>query len=235
MKLKILSLLLLFSLSQKTKAQNKIESFEIYGIHNPTLKDSTRIMLSHTTDEHTFIHIGTLNPSKPKLQRIHHNIQCQAYPEVFSTTQKCDTLSFTDLPYSNTDEKNYKHKIYTFYNTEKYNDIIVYYHPKEKIEELKKRYNVTTSSNTQLNTIKYNQYYVDEDEKELFNLTYRLDENRNAYIDKLNYVEGEENNPDYDYNNDNLLFIYKIITDFKIIKSEITINNNSIFKNHCQD
>jgi len=228
------SLLIIIVLSSCTNAQNQIQIFEIYGRHNLKLKDSTRIMLSYTTDDETFMQIGELNKTKPKLQRIHYDIHCLNFPEVFSTIQNIDTLSFASLPYFQSKEKNYVHKIYTYYNIEKYNDLIVYYHTENSINELSRNYNVNTSPDFELYTVKYNNSH-EEFDSDAFKSMYVLDENRKVYFDRLNYKEGEENAQDYDYNNQNLLFIYKKMKKFKVIKSEILMNNKSIFKDNCQN
>lgn len=228
------SLLIIMIVSSCTNAQNQIQVFEIYGKHNPKLKDSTRIMLSHTTDDETFMQIGELNKTKPKLQRIHYDINCQKFPEVFSTTQKIDTLSFTSLPYFQSEEENYVHQIYTYYNIEKYNDLIVHYHTENSINKLASIYNVNTTPDIELFTVKYKSSH-EEFDSDAFKIKYVLDENRKVYYDKLNYKEGEENAQDYDFNNQNLFFIYKKMKKFKVIKSEILMNNKSIFKNNCQN
>lgn len=212
---------------KKEQIQNKIESFEIYGRSNPLLNDSSKIMLSYTTDEETFMSLDDINEVNPKMKRIHKNIHLQSFPEIFTTNKKINTLSFTDLPYSNSTEINYIHKIFTFYNTNNYNDLIVYYHPIEKIDQLAHVYNIKTTPDFVLYTINYNDNHEDLESNQ-FKQSYILDKKRKAYINKLNYVTGEENATDYDYNNTNLLFIYKKIKRFNVINKEILIDNESV-------
>lgn len=231
MKMRLIIFLTLF-VHLSVFSQKKIESFDVYGRYNPALKDSSKVMLSHTTDEDTFMHIGTLHQVKPRMLRIHSNINCQKYPEVFSTIKKLDTLSFTAFPYYNLEEKNYKHKIYTFSDTENYNDFIVFYHPRKNIEQLSTLHNVHSTPDFYLFTQQYNNSH-EEFESDQFKDKYTLDQKRQVYIDQLNYVDGEENKIDYDYNNQNLLFIYKKIKSFTILKKEIEIDNEVVFKSHC--
>lgn len=238
--IKQILLIFLFVLSCSCKYSNpktKIESFDVYGRYNPNLKDSSRIMLSYTTDEETFMHIGKLKGEKPIMQRIHGNIYSRKFPEIFSTIKKLDTLSFTSLPNQNSTELKYIHKIYTFCNKENFNDFIVYYHPQYKIDQLA----VMLDSNPTLDldlipdfkslTIKYNDNHA-EIKSDKFKRQYVLDKKRNAYRDKWNYVDGEENAKDYDFNNKSLFFIYKRMKEFDVSNQEITIDDNSIFKVH---
>ncbi|MCV9933611.1 hypothetical protein OIU80_15100 [Flavobacterium sp. LS1R47] len=243
------------------------ESFQVYGRHTPELKENSKFMLSNGLhEEETFMHIGKLSAVKPKLQRVyvkgHH---CIKFPEVYTTTKKADTISFTSLPYSNSENKEYKPKIYTFNNIENFNDFIVYhfedkdnYHPfsylykdgglyyskhfGEKLdlnEELSKSEfsqisGIDFAPNLVLYTPKYKSYDADIENEE-FKLNYTLDEKRNAYINKLNYVAGEENTADYDYNNTNLLYIYKKINTFITTQKSFLIEEKSIFKDHCKE
>lgn len=243
------------------------ESFQVYGRHTPELKENSKFMLSNGLNkEETFMHIGKLNVSTSKLQRVYlKGHRCIQFPEVYTTNKKADTISFSSLPYEASGDKDYKATIYSFYNTEKFNDFIVYYfaddqnkHPfsyyykdgglyynshfgeKQNLEdELNKSEfaqisRVDFAPNIILSSPKYKMYESDT-ESEFFKLNYSLDEKRNAYINKLNYVAGEENKEDYDYNNTNLLNIYKKISTFDTMKSSFLIEEKSIFKDHCKE
>lgn len=243
------------------------ESFQVYGRHTPELKDSTKFMLSNGLhEEETFMHIGKLSAVNPKLQRVYvKGHRCIQFPEVYTTTKKADTISFTSLPYSYSENKGYKPTIYTFNNTEKFNDFIVNhfedkenYHPfsylykdgglyyskhfgeKQDLNdaltesEFAQISGIDFEPNLILYTPKYKRYDNDI-ENELFKLNYTLDEKRNAYISQLNYVAGEENTKDYDYNNTNLLYIYKKINTSNKFQSTFLIEEKSIFKDHCKE
>lgn len=244
------------------------ESFQVYGRYTPELKENSKFMLSNGLDKgETFMHIGKLSAVNPKLQRVyvkgHHCIQ---FPEVYTTTKKVDTISFSSFPYDNLRAKDFKPTIYTYNNTEKFNDFIVYHfsdHPNyhafsylfkdnvmyEDEDDYSKKQNLNDALKESefgqisgidfepkivLSTLKYNIRESDTEDIN-FKLNYNLDEKRNAYINKLNYVAGEENAEDYDYNNTNLLYIYKKIDTFIKFQKAFLIEEKSIFKDHCKE
>lgn len=244
------------------------ESFLVYGRHTPELKENSKFMLSNNLhEEETFLHVGKLDGLKPRLQPIYvKGHRCIKFPEVYTTDKKTDTISFTSLPYYlDISAQDYQSKIYTFYNTDKFNDFIVYYFKKDgnftpfsylyrdgglhygkhfgekqNLEEA-----LSESEFAQISKIDFSPkiivstplYNMNESdfETDLFNQNYYLDEKRNAYISKYNYEAGEENNENYDYNNTNLLNIYKMISTFEIFKSPFVSEGKSIIKDHCKD
>lgn len=244
------------------------ESFLVYGRHTPELKENSKFMLSNNLyEEETFLHVGKLDGLKPRLQPIYvKGHRCIKFPEVYTTNKKTDTISFTSLPYYlDVAAQDYQSKIYTFYNTDKFNDFIVYYFKKDgnftpfsylyrdgglhygkhfgekqNLEEA-----LSESEFAQISKIDFSPkiivstplYNMNESdfETDLFKQNYYLDEKRNAYISKYNYEAGEENNENYDYNNTNLLNIYKMISTFETFKSPFVSEGKSIIKDHCKD
>jgi hypothetical protein len=67
----------------------------------------------------------------------------------------------------------------------------------------------------------------------IFKFNYKFDERRNAYVDSLNYREGEEKQVDYDFNNKNIIYKYDKLTNFIQFKSNIVIDETPIFTEKC--
>jgi hypothetical protein len=240
-------------------------AFSVYSRKNEKFKDTTKFMLSYGLyDEETFIHIGSLKSNLPRMKRIfkkgHH---CVSFPYLYPVTKKCDTISFSSLPYMR--EEKYIPEIYTFINKEKHNDYIVYYHKNnpnnqpfyyqykngvlyyddkasEKVDlnsELKKSEFANISSiDYSTDEIYVSQLYKNLDEdvnSDIFKHNYKFDTQKNAYINFLNYVEGEENTKDYDYNNTNIFFKYTRNSNFVKNEKLFVIDQNPIFKEYCSD
>lgn len=239
------------------------ESFYIYGRHDKKLKSESKFMLSNGLgEEETFIKVGALDNKTPQLRRIFQkNNHCFKYPEIYNTKQKGDTISLSSIPYGSQTEKSLP-TIYTFYNKNHYNDFIVIhykqdykYEPfsyffkdnilyygdhggkKEDLKEYLKESSFSGISKTVFSpeeiliTPLYKDYEIDD--KELFNAQYSFQESKNAFIDKFNYVENEENTSDYEYNNTNILNQYKRIDSYIKFDKKFNIDEKAIFIYDC--
>lgn len=78
----------------------------------------------------------------------------------------------------------------------------------------------------------YNEFNGSDEE---FNLNFEFNKHKNAWINKLNYVDNEEKSKDYDYNTINILFEYQQINDFSKQKSKIIIDEKPIFPSPYND
>ncbi|TRX38018.1 hypothetical protein FNW52_03710 [Flavobacterium sp. ZT3R18] len=239
------------------------KSFYIYGRHDKNLKNESKFMLSNGLgEEETFIKMGTLDGKTPQLKRIFQKgNHCFKYPEVYSTKQKTDTISVSSIPYGYQEEK-LTPTIYTFYNTNHYNDFVIIhykqdykYEPfsylfkdnilyygdhggkKEDLKEHLKESNFSAISQTIFNPEEIlltplYKNYVIED-KELFNEQYSFIESKNSFIDKFNYTENEEKSPDYEYNNTSILNQYKRIDSLIKFDKKFNIEEDAIFIYNC--
>lgn len=242
-------------------------SFTLYGRHNNNIKDSSKFMLSNgLTEEETFLRLGTLNDNAPNLKRVfkpgHH---CIVYPYVYVTSSKSDTISFASHPYQEIGNKAYKPEIYTFYNTEHYNDFIAFYHKDDfnnhpfsyLYKDEKLFYSETSYGEKQdlttalkdgelddLSNIEFSpkeiycapgyKTYDNTTDEETFRQNYKFNAQKNAFINVLNYKEGEEKKPDFDYNNENILYRYTRIFNPGIVSKKISIEQTPIFEEHCK-
>lgn len=78
----------------------------------------------------------------------------------------------------------------------------------------------------------YNEFNGNDEE---FNLNFEFNKDKNAWINKLNYVDNEENSKDYDYNTINILYEYQQLNDFTKQKSAIKIDQKPIFISNYED
>lgn len=76
----------------------------------------------------------------------------------------------------------------------------------------------------------YNEFNGDEEE---FNLNFEFNKDKNAWINKLNYVNNEEKSKDY--NTINILYEYQQLNDFTKQESTIKINQKPIFISNYED
>jgi hypothetical protein len=243
------------------------EAFTLYGRHNKDLNGSAHVMVSYGFyDEETFLHFGTLKNPIPTLKRVFkEGHRCISFPYIVKSKSKVDTISFSFLPYAGNRPENIQPEIYTFYNTEKYNQFIAIHHEfdrnnepftyqfkenklfyeedaygekrefEEKMSEEEKAINDLdrkSSGNSVYFTPLYNECESTISES-IFKFNYKFDKRKNAYVDSLNYTEGEERRDDYDFNNKSIIYKYDKLTNFIKFKSNITIEQTPIFIEKC--
>mgnify|MGYP003575391124 CR=1 FL=1 len=75
----------------------------------------------------------------------------------------------------------------------------------------------------------YNEFNGSDEE---FNLNFKFNKDKNAWINTLNYVDNEEKAKNYDYNTINILFEYQQLNDFTKQKSAIKIDQKPIFNSN---
>ncbi len=245
------------------------QAFTLYGRHNKKLRDSAHIMVSYGLhDEETFMHIGTLDKKTPKLKRVFkEGHRCISFPYIIRKKMFIDTMSFSFLPYIGNRDDNYIPEVYTFYNTEKYNDFVALHHMVKNndlpftylFKENKLYYDVDTYGEKSDNDkeVKEMELAIKETDGEPsgdaiyftplynecnsvisqsnFSRNYKFDESKNAFINFLNYKEGEERQADYDFNNLNIINKYNRLTNFIQFKDNIKIDQVPIFKEYCNN
>lgn len=206
------------------KPNVKEHSFYIYGRHNKDLKNSSKIYFQGFSEGPTFIGLGKKQAEKPLLTSVfNENPNCVPYPSVAKFEEIPAQILFTDLPYGDDAPKR---AMYTFDNSEKYNDFIAYY-DKDDLEkrpfdaELKgdkiyfgydekgsTKYPLPTKGEDfefvkqllaapqSTDKVFYNPFYNESGEDVNDKLNWKFNESKNAFINFQNYVEGEENRPD---------------------------------------
>lgn len=234
------------------------QHFLIYGRHNPNIKDSSRVYFQGFDDQETFIGFGAKKGDQPLLKKVFNSSpNCVPYPSVAKFKGMLGQISFTDQPFVGHGEESdpqVKRNIYTFANTEKYNDFVAYYlkddsdkrpfYAKIKANKLyfdereaaAKKPLPTTGEDIEFisqivnlpkTTAKvfYNPFYnrSNADVNDLNN--WKFNEKKNAFINFLNYQEGEENKPKEQdaYNKMNIIYQFnnlplsnKVIQPFAI-------------------
>lgn len=108
--------------------------FVLYGRHTKPNNDSTKIMLSYGFyDEETFLQFGALSGGQPKMKRIfkrgHRHI---SFPYVYEVSGNKDIINFAYYPENTYGDKESQPEIYTFNNSEKYNDFIGVFNKKRR-------------------------------------------------------------------------------------------------------
>ncbi|NRS90356.1 hypothetical protein HNQ02_003296 [Flavobacterium sp. 7E] len=150
--------------------------------------------------------------------------------------------------YTFSNPKNYNDFIAIHTEIDRYNQPFTYYYKdnllhysskhygeKEDLDAALKRDGLEgdfTNFNKLLNEIYFTPKYkiVDADSKShAFKFEYTFSESKNAYISK-NYEEGQEYEPDFDYNNTSILYQYKRIENVEKSKMKFTIIQEPIFK-----
>jgi hypothetical protein len=199
--------------------------FYIYGRHNSDLKNGSRIYFQGFQEEPTFIGFGKMQLDQPLLKSVFNpNPNCVSYPSVakFNEVPTQILLSNQSDYQSN---QGLKRNVYTFSNTEKYNDFIAYY---QEDSQDKKPFSATLKGGklffgydekgavkyplptkgedfqfikqileapTSVDKVFYNPFYNQSNENLNDKYNWKFDERKNAYINIHNYVNGEENRP----------------------------------------
>lgn len=199
----------------------------LYGRHNKDVKDSCRIFFQGFQNSETFI---GFEGNKAPLRRVFNpSPNCFSYPYVYKFPGIPGQMIMADKEDNEPNEKQRKtssKNIYTFKNTEKYNDFVAYYleesndrkpfYAKIKGKQLffseddaaQKRplpkdtedfvfVNNIANMPQETNTVRYNPFYKQCTEDIVKDtLNWRFEQKKNAYINFSNYVEGEEYRPD---------------------------------------
>jgi len=222
-------------------------SFYIYGRHNKELKDSSKIYFQGFNDRPTFVGLGKKQAEMPLMKSVfNENPNCVPYPSVAKFGEIPAQLLFTDLPYGNDAPKR---AMYAFDNSEKYNDFIAYYIKDDRDRnpfdaELKDgkiyfgyddkgsaKYPLPTAGEDfefikqilaapqSTEKIFYNPFYKESTADVSDKRNWKFDEGKNAFINFLNYVEGEENRPNEQdaYNKMNIVYQFNLL---KLIQKE---------------
>lgn len=157
----------------------------------------------------------------------------KATPEIYTFENKEKYNDF--IGYYWQEKHNYKPFYYVFKNGKLYYSDDSFGEKKdlnEALEERELRNMVMNLTSTDFIPEKlfitplYNEFKGDEEE---FRLNFKFNEAKNVWINTLNYIEGEENTEDYDYNIINILNEYRILPNFKKTKSNIKIDQTPIF------
>lgn len=212
--------------------------FHIYGRHNKTLNDSVRIYFQSFNEQQTLIGFGKTEANKPLLKAVFNpNPNCVPYPTVAMFKEMPEKILFSDQPFSN--DKELKRNVYTFKNTEKYNDFIAYYieddndkrpfsaklkdgklffdydeegadkRPLPTVGEDFEFINQILAAPKSTDKVFYNPFYNRTAENVNDLNNWKFDESKNAYINLHNYIEGEENTQREDDSYDRVTVVYQ--------------------------
>jgi hypothetical protein len=119
-----------------------------------------------------------------------------------------------------------------FYEEDSYGEKKEFEEKLSEVEEAMKDIDGVPSSNAVYFTPLYNECGSNLSELP-FKFNYKFDKVKNAYIDSLNYSEGEEQHQDYDFNNKNIIYKYDKLTNFMQLKSNVVIDQTPIFIEKC--
>lgn len=247
------------------KPNVKEHSFYLYGRHNKDLKTTTRIYFQGFNEDPTFIGLGKKQGEKPLLRSVlNENPNCVPYPSVAKFGEVPAEILFTDAPYGDDAPKR---NVYTFENPEKYNDFIAYYAKEDRDRrpfdaELKggkihfgyddkgsTKYPLPTKGEDfefikqildapqSTDKVFYNPFYNESVENVNDKLNWKFDEGKNAFINFLNYVEGEENRPDEQdaYNKMNIVYQFNLLKLGKKQPADFAREAKPLFVATCKE
>lgn len=239
-------------------------SFALWGRHNKVTGDSTRIYFSHFEEGGNFIALKTAHEAVPVLQRVFNtDANCVPYPSVHKFAGMPDTLLLSNMP-ANDDGNDvaevYSFPNPERYN----DFLLYYFKPDAEHrpfyatiregqlnfdrdefaknqplpgegEDLEFITEMSKMAGRDLpDTMLINPYYKDCDEDVLDTLNFRYDVAKNAFINFLNYEEGEEYTQPQDYyNRCFILYPFRKLGHFIRDRRTITITETPLFQATC--
>ncbi|MET4082176.1 hypothetical protein ABIB40_002132 [Pedobacter sp. UYP30] len=240
--------------------------FTIFGRQNKYLADSTRIMFSGFQGYENYIGTQKLANNKPLMKQVlNRDANCAPFPIVYTFKGDHEALSFFNKPFQD-EENQDKNVVYNFKNEQNYNDFIAVYTKSTNDERpyfamakngglffegtifAKKEPLLKDVENAQLlrksiehnfnpADIYYNPFYGAE-AKDIKDDTsnYIFDVKKNAYLDKLNYVAGEELKPDDNsFNSKNIYYRFEALKTVTESKVPSQLNHQPIFNYKCDN
>jgi len=162
-------------------------------------------------------------------------------PEIYTFTNKENYNDFIGFYFE--DKHQYKPFYYQFKNGKLYHDEDSFSEKEDLEAAMQENSNELSDLINNLNhldfspqqlfyTPLYNKFNGNEEE---FNLNFEFKKGKNAWINKLNYVDYEEKSKYYDYNTINILYEYQQLNDFKKQKNTIKIDQKPIFISNYED
>jgi len=237
--------------------------FQLYGRHNPDIKDSTRICFQQFAEEETFIGTGGEGAGQPLLQRVFNpEPNCFGYPYVYRFQGKKKNFVFANKPYRDEDSVEAR-QLYPFSNPDGYNDFIAVYHkPGGEYEPFVARWNgkalafseddidvpspfeegedrefldELSHANPDPDTIFFNPRYKEAPDVAQDTLNFTYHKEKGAYISTLNYREGEEYDREADdFNRMNIVYPFRKLQPGAPVKGSFTLAGGSLFHASCE-
>lgn len=237
--------------------------FQLYGRHNPDIKDSTRICFQQFAEEETFIGTDQENASTPLLQRVFNpEPNCFSYPYVYRFPGRKKDFVFANRPYRDEDSLEAR-QLYPFRNPEEYNDFIAVYHtPNGEYEPFMARWNgkalafseedidepspfnegeerefldELSRANPDPDTVFFNPRYKEADNVAQDTLNFVYNKTKAAYISPLNYREGEEYDTDADdFNRMSIVYPFRKLQAGTPVKGRFALAPGSLFQVSCE-
>jgi len=239
--------------------------FYVYGRHNASLKDSTRFFFQGFEHQPTFVGFDGKQPTKPLLKSVFNtDANCVPFPSVATFDGCLAQILLSDLPGIH-DHQTGQHDVYRFINPGKYNDFVAVYHQDdhdkgpfaatlrdgmlfvdgeekgaarrplptegEDFEFFKPVLNAPESVDKVFYSPSYQESAEDLQDKN----NWRFDESKGAYINFLNYVEGEENRlTEQDANNrPNIVYQFNLLELAEKKPVPFDIDTKPLFTRTC--
>ncbi|KOY85218.1 hypothetical protein AD998_02780 [bacterium 336/3] len=237
---------------------NITPSFKIYGRYNPNIKEEAKIMFQNFETGNTFIQI---NGKEEFMPVFNEDANCVSYPSVANFSKKIESIALAmNLSYQDSMKEEYKFQVHDNYNDfvaiyhsnkDTYRPFIFEVTPKgltsnrgklmkkmslKTIEEEEKKYitEIQQSFEAGRNYLYSNHLYNFFDKYDIeIDKRYIFDKNKNAYYDKLNYKQNEENG-EKDYNRDTFLYKYLELPCIEKVKKQINITKQTLFYATCK-
>jgi hypothetical protein len=240
--------------------------YALFGRHNKKLGDSVRVFFSNFDEDETFIRLGAATHDKPVLKRVFNkSANCVPFPSVTTLKSNADSISLSAKPYVDSrEDQATTQPVYTFINKEKYNDFVAYYFPQRKEErpmqarikgnrlyfreddysekgpfrrgEDKEFAEQLSQGDFNPDTVLYNPWYKQCGREVYDTFNYRYDAAKGAYINFLNYTEGEENTKDDEsFNRTFIVYPFKNLREFSVQQQQFAIDEKPLFLAKCRE
>jgi len=241
------------------------QAFKLYGRKNEDLGDSLKVFFNNFEERQTFISVNPASHQKTSMRRVYNkDPNCFTFPYVYKFKTAGDSLSFSHQLAERVQKDSLLHQIFTFKNKDKYNDFVAYYFPlkyhdrpyfakmsKQGLifndDNYVKRQDLPTAgedlkfiqgivdADKKPQLVFYNPYYGSPEKDLSKDRNYSYNEKKGAYINILNYKEGQENKEEEDsFNNMNLVYPFKLIADFSIAEKTIIVVEKPLFNVTCR-